>query len=1543
MMTTTSADQTILSASAFDNSIGVNTHVAYAWGGYNNLALMETDLQYLGVTKLRDGLTNIPSAQPVLDGLAAAGYQFDLGVSSSIPATGAAGLQQYLAALNTFEANHPGSIIALEGLNEANIQPFSYNGSSSISAAAQFQTAYYDAIKGDAALSGIPVYNLTLGYNDPSDYAELGNLSSSSNYATAHAYVSTSTTPQAALATELAMVESASPGNPVVITETGYTTQTNTPYLGADQTVQAKSILNTLVDAFKDGVSTTYLYELLDQNSSSSDTNPQDHYGLFNSDGTPKLAATAVHNLTTILADNGTGGHQPTAQLGYTLGNLPASGESMVLGKSNGAYDLVVWAEPPVWNSTTDTEISNPTQTVTVTLSSVHQSINVYDPMDGTTPIASYSNVSTFTIPVSDHPVIIEIDAPPTVTVTAPSTPDVSGTAVQIVADLATLNASTSLSEITLTDTHVLPVASISTMDYLIANYGKALAAIQGGYSFSVTNSSNGSTGNWSQTQNFDSSGTLTSTTTSNYNSAGVITSEVTVNTDGSSDSILYSAGVKSQEAITNANGSKETISYNPSGQLTSETVQNTDGSSSTAVYSNGVETKLYVNNANGSHTNTFYNVTGQPYTTQILQTTAAGITTSVTDLHANGSLEYTKVLNADGSTTTTDLYNSAGQKTTEVDNYTDSSSLTTSYNTSGVVTQTVAVATNGSITTTNYSSGVESSVYVVNTNGSKQTELFTSGHLSTDVTLSTDGSSSTAVYANGVETALYVTNANGSHTNSFYDITGQAYATQILQTAAAGQTTSVTDLHANGSLEYTKVLNADGSTITDLYNSAGQKTTEVDNYTNGSSLTTSYNTSGVVTQTVAVATNGSIATTNYTSGVESSVYIANANGSKQTELFTSGHLSTDVTLNTDGSSSTAVYANGVETALYVTNVNGSHTNSFYNITGQAYTTQILQTTAAGVTTSVTDLHANGSLEYTKVLNADGSTTTDLYNSAGQKTAEVDNYTNGSSLTTSYNTSGVVTQTVAVATNGSITTTNYTSGVESSVYIANANGSKETELFASGHLTTDLVQNTDGSSSNAVYSNGVETALYVTNANGSHTNSFYDITGQAYTTQILQTTEANQTTSVTDLHANGSLEYTKVLNADGSTTTDLYNSAGQKTTEVDNHTDGSSLTDYYNTSGAITQTVADTADGNITTTNYTSGVESSVYIVDANGSKETELFTSGHLTTDLVQNTDGSSSNAVYSNGVETALYVTHSDGSHTNSFYEITGQAYTTQILQTTAAGQTTAITDLHADGSLEYTKVLNSGGSSTTDLYNTAGQKTTEIDNHTDGSSLTDLYNTSGLITQTVAVAADGGITTTNYTSGVESSVYITDADGSKETELFTSGQLTTDSVQNTNGSSSTTLYSDGAKTKMYVTNADGSHDNYYYNTTGVEHDSYNTAGQLAYIDILNTNGTHTETAKIAGVTLTGGAAGGDTFTTAGSTTVLYTQGNDQVTNFNVGTAANHDTIQIAKSLATEYSQLQITQSGADTLVHVAAGDSILLKNVSAANLSHTDFAFA
>ncbi|MEY9430957.1 hypothetical protein ABH975_006272 [Bradyrhizobium ottawaense] len=914
------SDQTILSASGFIDSIGVNTHAGFGWTGYNNLALMVDDLEYLGVTHLRDAMGTSPAAQPVVEGLAAAGYKFDFLVSSALPQTGTTGLQNYIASLQKFAASHPGSISAIEGLNEANHQPFSYNGSSSLTAAAQFQSALYQAVNANAALGSIPVYNLSLAYNDPQGYSQLGDMSGSVDYANAHAYVSTSLTTGSSISATLSAVMTAAPGKPVVITETGYTTQANTQYLGVNETVQAKSILNTLVDAYKAGVSETYLYELFDRDSSAGNTNPEANFGLFNSDGTPKLAATAIHNLTTILADDGKGGLQPTDPLNYTLSNMPATGNSMVLGKSNGAYELVVWAEPKLWKDANDTEISNPTETVTVNLGGVHHSVKVYDTLTGTTAIASYTDVSTITIPVSDHPLIIEIDAPPTTTTPPDTRTTVSGTAAEIVPQLSDLSDSTALQTITLTDSHVLPVASKATMDYMIAHYGSALSKIQGGYSFSVTNSA----ATWSSTKTYNSSGSLVSKSDTGLNSSGQPTSTTVAYTDGSKDLISYTGGVKTKFVHVDTDATRTTDTYNTAGTLLSEVVQKSDGYYSTTLYTSGVKTAAYVKNADGSQDNYTYGITGKSFTTQVQHLDASGKVTSVTRSHADGSLDSTQVYNADGSSVIT-TYSATGVKLVETAYHADHSKDVWTYNIKGqnYTTEHDVYNSTGFLTslTRLHTDGSLAFKLTQTTDGTKTTDWYNAaGSLTSEVIQKADGFSSTTLYSNGVKTNAYVKNADGSQDNYAYGITGQSYTTLIQHVDPTGKVTAVTRKHADGTLDYTQVINGDGSSVVTNYDAAGTRTKETDYHADGSKDVFLFNITGqtYTTEHDIYDATGFLTTLirKHADGSMAFKLVQSADGAKTTDWYdASGVLTSEVVQKPSGYSSTTVYTNGVKTA----------------------------------------------------------------------------------------------------------------------------------------------------------------------------------------------------------------------------------------------------------------------------------------------------------------------------------------------------------------------------------------------------------------------------------------------------------------------------------------------------------------------------------------------------------------------------------------------------------------------------------------------------
>jgi hypothetical protein len=410
-----------VAASTFTQSIGVNVHMAYTWTSYADVALVNSDLAYLGMDHVRDKLES-PAyvSTSVYNQLAADGIKFVFNLPDYGPAI-PADMTQFISMLDSLVESYPNSVSAIEGPNEVDLWPILYNGGSSLGNDAELQRALYAAVQADAHLSSIPVYNLTLGFMTTQNLAALGNLSSDANYANIHPYANDAQSPQSFLTAFLPSAQIDAPGLPTVITETGYETNPADGYSGADQTVQAKYTLDLLVDAFLDGVSQTYLYELVDEGGQ--------EFGLFNADGTPKLVATAIHNLTTLLADPGATSAFTPGSLSYAIPDLPGNGaigawvtggQQLLLEKSNGTFDLVLWNEPTIWNPSTESEVAAPIENTTVAFATVQKTVLVFDPLVGSAPIATYENVQSISVALTDHPIVVEIPGA-TASLTAPT------------------------------------------------------------------------------------------------------------------------------------------------------------------------------------------------------------------------------------------------------------------------------------------------------------------------------------------------------------------------------------------------------------------------------------------------------------------------------------------------------------------------------------------------------------------------------------------------------------------------------------------------------------------------------------------------------------------------------------------------------------------------------------------------------------------------------------------------------------------------------------------------------------------------------------------------------------------------------------------------------------------------------------------------------------------------------------------------------------------------------------------------------------------
>jgi hypothetical protein len=177
---------------------------------------------------------------------------------------------------------------------------------------------------------------------------------------------------------------SAGPGLPRVTTETGWSTDGS---ITPDQ--QGRLLVNLYLSATKRNWSYTFIYRMFDDTWAA--------WGIYALDHTtPKLAATYIHNMTSILSD--TSSNFSPAALDYSIAGEPATVHDLLMQKSDGVYELAVWGDQVVGESAN----------VTINLGRTFPIVNVYDVTSGTSPIQTLSNVSSVSLTLIDHAFFIE-------------------------------------------------------------------------------------------------------------------------------------------------------------------------------------------------------------------------------------------------------------------------------------------------------------------------------------------------------------------------------------------------------------------------------------------------------------------------------------------------------------------------------------------------------------------------------------------------------------------------------------------------------------------------------------------------------------------------------------------------------------------------------------------------------------------------------------------------------------------------------------------------------------------------------------------------------------------------------------------------------------------------------------------------------------------------------------------------------------------------------------------------------------------------------
>jgi hypothetical protein len=391
----------------FISSIGINTHFDFGDSPvWSNLSLVTSSLSYLGIDHVRDAVPQASGgAQPLSTyaSLMKSGIKFDYVVTGQ-NFSGSSPFSGKLAVLDQLAPASPGGITAVEGFNEPINWPVTFNGATTPQSALNAQTALYNAIKADPNLAGIPIYDLTEGHYYNSSLFQ--NNAGRADYQNLHVYPQSGTTPNnappgPAISAELSTEYNVS--GPNVITEFGYYTQSDSDGMSPSESVwtpttnalQDSLIIDGLLDAYRMGFAQTYIYNLIDGYQS---THAEDYLGVFNFDGTPKLAATGLHNLTILLKDTGaTASSFPTGSVPYTLTGSIAGDSTFLMQKSDGSYWLALWNETQRQHQ------------VTVGFGSSEASITLFDPILGTTSLQSLTNASSLPVTLGADPVLIEV------------------------------------------------------------------------------------------------------------------------------------------------------------------------------------------------------------------------------------------------------------------------------------------------------------------------------------------------------------------------------------------------------------------------------------------------------------------------------------------------------------------------------------------------------------------------------------------------------------------------------------------------------------------------------------------------------------------------------------------------------------------------------------------------------------------------------------------------------------------------------------------------------------------------------------------------------------------------------------------------------------------------------------------------------------------------------------------------------------------------------------------------------------------------------
>ena len=406
----------------FLNSLGVNSAISTRGESLQKTIAIA---KYLGIRWIRSGYEgNLPTAD-LIKLHRQTGLRFSYGLLS-----GGSDIDRLLT--NARQLATEGALLAIEGANEPNNWQVIYQNESGGKnknwlPVAHLQSDLYLAVKNDPILKNYPVWSISESGAETNNvglqflkipsgaetempagtkYADFANCH---NYFThpSHPGLYDNQTWNAADPSKFCKVDGLYGNYGITWRDhfTGYsdrklsdlprvTTETGAVLKGElTEEKQGCLYLNLYLDQFKRGWSYTAIYLLRDR----SDESGNQQFGFYKANYAPRKSAIYLHNLTSILKDEGKT-KRKEGTLSYSIPEKPATVHHLLLQKTNGTFELILWDERK--------ELSD---RVMAKLGKSHRALTIYDPTVSSSPIKHIKNADSVSLTLSNHPMIIEI------------------------------------------------------------------------------------------------------------------------------------------------------------------------------------------------------------------------------------------------------------------------------------------------------------------------------------------------------------------------------------------------------------------------------------------------------------------------------------------------------------------------------------------------------------------------------------------------------------------------------------------------------------------------------------------------------------------------------------------------------------------------------------------------------------------------------------------------------------------------------------------------------------------------------------------------------------------------------------------------------------------------------------------------------------------------------------------------------------------------------------------------------------------------------